>query len=1008
MKKILLTIAVTIFYTALTIAQTGPGGVGNSTDNAVWLDASRLSLNNNDPVTTWTDFSGNGNDFTQGTANRQPTFLTNQINAQPSINFSQDFLDLSTTSDMNSANFTQFIVGKAVNANNTRAVLRSSYSSGASTSSSTYHGFYLSTSGNQYYTHSRNTSGVAVSAAMGYQAGYNILSSVINSGTSTVTGYLNNNLTNTTAGYNSTPNGHLQTRIGSNTGSASGGLFFAGTMSEVIIYNRALNTAEHNIINNYLAVKYRRTISNDLYSHELTHYHEVFGVGQESDGGNTTAQGTGIVEFSNPVLTDGDYILAGHNNGSIMASTNDVPASIAPASRLQRLWRVDATGSPGTLTISFDISGTVYAGETSLSLVVEDNDGIFNNGNTTVYGPATPVGNIVTFTGVSLPDNSYFTLFGPSQPIESIASGNWNSTSTWNCGCVPGQNDDATIKASHNVTLNVNSSINDLTIEATGTLTHGTSKKLSVYGNLTINGGLSHSTGTTDFVGTGTQAFDNGSGSSLAIYNLNVSGGSTVELKTGSFSVSNAIKVSSGQLSNVSGTFTLLSTSSKQAVVLPSTSNAFAGNFIIQRHISTRNASYGDLSSPVSSATLGDWDSDPSGTVNEIFMSGVSGLNGNSGNFQSVYYYDEVGQSYVAVTDTNESLSIAKGFEVWLEDAAGTWNAKTFDTRGTPNSGSIAKPVKNAWNLVGNPYPAWIIWSKLTKPTLKPTYYIWNTNNGTYDAKTNGSIPPHQGFWVESTGNGSLVFNENDKYTTTNSTFWRESGEEMFTEVKLKVSSTLNTYKHELKLRVNNMADIAQDYYDASFLPSRIIEAPSITSFASNSNKKLAINSFNYQDEVILPIKVKVGISGEYMIEPINFAELSPDYSVMELTDTKTGKVYNLNNIYTDGIKVNIDESEDIERFELRLSNNATSFASEIENSGINVYKSSEFTVIEFDNTEVNYIISVYNVVGQKVIENLSSSYKKKILINNSELPSGVNIINIKSLNKNFTKKLTY
>lgn len=41
---------------------------------ALWLDASRLTLNDLDPVTTWPDLSGNGRDATQATTSKKPTF----------------------------------------------------------------------------------------------------------------------------------------------------------------------------------------------------------------------------------------------------------------------------------------------------------------------------------------------------------------------------------------------------------------------------------------------------------------------------------------------------------------------------------------------------------------------------------------------------------------------------------------------------------------------------------------------------------------------------------------------------------------------------------------------------------------------------------------------------------------------------------------------------------------------------------------------------------------------
>ena len=50
----------------------------------IWLDANQEGYSNNDPVTSFTDWSGNGNNFTaSGTA--RPTFKTNRINGRPSV-----------------------------------------------------------------------------------------------------------------------------------------------------------------------------------------------------------------------------------------------------------------------------------------------------------------------------------------------------------------------------------------------------------------------------------------------------------------------------------------------------------------------------------------------------------------------------------------------------------------------------------------------------------------------------------------------------------------------------------------------------------------------------------------------------------------------------------------------------------------------------------------------------------------------------------------------------------
>ncbi len=54
----------------------------------LWLDASQIvGLNDGDPVSTWADESGNGNDVTQSNAQEKPTYQTNELNGLPVVNF---------------------------------------------------------------------------------------------------------------------------------------------------------------------------------------------------------------------------------------------------------------------------------------------------------------------------------------------------------------------------------------------------------------------------------------------------------------------------------------------------------------------------------------------------------------------------------------------------------------------------------------------------------------------------------------------------------------------------------------------------------------------------------------------------------------------------------------------------------------------------------------------------------------------------------------------------------
>ena len=72
------------------------------------MDASTLTEQNGNPITSWTDQSGNSNSATQLNVSSQPIMSTNQINSLPGINFdgSNDYLELvSSISDIGNTTF---------------------------------------------------------------------------------------------------------------------------------------------------------------------------------------------------------------------------------------------------------------------------------------------------------------------------------------------------------------------------------------------------------------------------------------------------------------------------------------------------------------------------------------------------------------------------------------------------------------------------------------------------------------------------------------------------------------------------------------------------------------------------------------------------------------------------------------------------------------------------------------------------------------------------------------
>ena len=146
-------------------------------------------------------------------------------------------------------------------------------------------------------------------------------------------------------------------------------------------------------------------------------------------------------------------------------------------------WTGGYNGTTGT-------SGKIFAGNTAAGLTPSQLNQIqFYNG--TSYYPAAilPTGEIVA-RGV----------------ISSVQSGNWSNPGTWDCGCVPSENDLIIIGA-HTVTANQNSSITNISITSGGILTSN-GKTLTILRNLQVDGAITGSlklilSGTNTISGTG-------------------------------------------------------------------------------------------------------------------------------------------------------------------------------------------------------------------------------------------------------------------------------------------------------------------------------------------------------------------------------------------------------------------------------------------------------------------------------------------------------------------------
>jgi hypothetical protein len=282
---------------------------------------------------------------------------------------------------------------------------------------------------------------------------------------------------------------------------------FNGYLFEIIAYNQLLNSAQRKLVENYLGAKYGITIGTDLYAYQASYNYDVAGIGRDDASNEHTAAQSDAMKVDNASsLGNGDYLLFGHDNGSI-ASWSDTDSPGTGIKRLAREWQFDETNEVGTIQITID-TANFPARETGYSkyLIAIDADGTFAAG-ATLYSLTPESGSLFSTSGIDITAGEYLTVC-IAQNI-SNGSGDFNNTSTWAAGSVPGSGEGVTILNTHTITLTANQTVGSITINSGGELDIDsyTLTLDEVDGGFYVNAGgtFTKGTGTVDFAADGDQ-----------------------------------------------------------------------------------------------------------------------------------------------------------------------------------------------------------------------------------------------------------------------------------------------------------------------------------------------------------------------------------------------------------------------------------------------------------------------------------------------------------------------
>ncbi|MCW3075940.1 MAG: hypothetical protein JWO32_549 [Bacteroidetes bacterium] len=453
--------------------------------------------------------------------------------------------------------------------------------------------------------------------------------------------------------------------------------------------------------------------------------------------------------------------------------------------------------------------------------------------------------------------------------ITSVQSGNWNDQSTWNTLTVPGITDTVVIAGLHSVINDSVAICASLYVIEGGLLESTDNSTLALSGNFSNSGTYKCATGCIAFNGVTAQQVLGST--TCTFYDLIINNTNGVSLNS-NLNLKNSLNIIQGIFNTTGFKLLLLSDSVKTAAVHPIQAGAdLIGNISVQRYVSSPTTGWRFLGSPVKT-TLQDWSDD-------FVTSGFPGASYPDFNFCSVYSYDETVEGtsdygYVMPFNITDSIIPGVGYWCWVGPTSAVIEvtgkpakfAQTFNVSLTPNAGKN----EDGWNMIANPYASAIDWDSpsWSKTGIRNAVYVWDPVAEQYSTYINGTganggsniIPSSGAFWVEACQvDAVLSCNELVKSREDKSFIKKISA----TSIKLKLSG--NNYKDETVILFSAGASASvKPNEDATKLYSDNILVPSITTVADSVS--LVINSLPMLNETIVPVKVKVGVSGVYTL----------------------------------------------------------------------------------------------------------------------------------------------
>ncbi len=227
---------------------------------------------------------------------------------------------------------------------------------------------------------------------------------------------------------------------------------FQGEVAELIVYDQT-TAGNRQKIESYLALKYGITLgipanpvdyiasdSSICWQAHGPYQNSLFGIGRDDGSGLLVTQsnsmnhgsgdGTGKPGQGNIVLRNAssldnlDFLMIGNTSTPLTPENAQLPpdAVFNGKLRLGEQWQVQHTHNVGTVDLSFDLNGVMISGNPAyITLLISEGDDDFTSGTYRLYNAPVLINNILTYAGITLNHNDYFTFLTNLQSALPVA-----------------------------------------------------------------------------------------------------------------------------------------------------------------------------------------------------------------------------------------------------------------------------------------------------------------------------------------------------------------------------------------------------------------------------------------------------------------------------------------------------------------------------------------------------------------------------------------------------------